>query len=169
MLDDLLKERDALPAGTPPAEPLVKRIEDERNSRNTASTKAKEAATKIALVDDLLKAIDTFSVANHSIPQGGHGSPFVAAALHEELHDPDPNTPSPYAAVLYLKASSGSADQVFKDRLVRDGQFSGVASISLSYWLIDVPGSTVLKAGVAMGTARIKGTVNGDITIDPIT
>jgi hypothetical protein len=55
-----------------------------------------------------------------------------------------------------LKAATGSADQVFSDRpLWFDDKFHTVASVSVSYWLIDALTSNVIVGGVAKGSAQL--------------
>jgi hypothetical protein len=59
-------------------------------------------------------------------------------------------------------------DQAYKDRLLVGDKFESVASVSLSYWMIDAAQSFVLAAGVVTGTARMRGEIGGGISFTVI-
>ncbi|MBA3641699.1 MAG: hypothetical protein H0W53_21020 [Acidobacteria bacterium] len=73
-----------------------------------------------------------------------------------------------FTRVLLVKAASGSADQLFKDRPFRKDIFEGIAAVSVTYTLIDAQSSFVLAAGVALGSARIQGEMGGRISYRPV-
>jgi hypothetical protein len=162
-LEELMLKRAELPAGAAANPTLDEEILKARSERDMAANDGKQASIEVGLIDGLLTAIDSFSVAIHTVSQGGRRSPFVTAALFEELRISKTDTPR-FSRVLLVKASSGSADQLFKDRTFRSDKFEGIASVSVSYSLIDPQTSYVLTAGIAVGSARIQGEMGGTIS-----
>lgn len=157
------RERDLDAIDLPRDEAIVA----ERAGRDAALASARAGARRAAAIDALIQAIDSFSVAVHTVPDGGRRrSPFVEACLHEGFRSS--GTPR-CTRVLCVRSSSGSIDQVFRDRPMnlRD-TFEGVASVSLSYWLIEVPSSRLIAAGVINGAARLQGKVGGKITFSVV-
>jgi hypothetical protein len=156
-IDQLTKQIDAV---TAPDDPNLARWEQEREGarrvRDEAAALAKTASIRTGLIDALTTSIDGFLAAAHKVPEGGSRSPIVLASLREELRAPAGNVPD-MPRILYLTAASGSAEQLFNDRpLILKDWFHTMASVSLSYWLIDSVTSNVLTAGVAMGSVEMK-------------
>ncbi len=134
-----------------------------RRSRDLAAKALTESVVKVTVVDALMTAIDAFLVSLHAVPPGGKRAPIVLAALREQLHGADPVLPR----VLFIKASAGSADQLFTDKpLWFDDDFHTVASVSLSYWLLDTRTSNVLRAGVGKGSVQLKIDIGNSFSFD---
>ena len=121
----------------------------------------------MAVVGDVLTAIDQFLVAVHTVPAAGKRSAFAAAALREELREFDGKRK--IARVLFVSASSASAAQFADDRpLLFEDKFESIASLSISYWMIDTATSDIVAAGTAAGSARLKGSIGGSVEVQPV-
>ena len=149
----------------------------------------------LTVLDDLIARIDAFLLAIHSVPTGGKRSAYVSAALHEELRgspvppppasatsptidqsgpetkttsEPHP-TRSGFAAVVLLKAQSGSMDQTYKDRAFRPDKYEGIGSTLISYVVLDPSTSNVLTAGNRLGSACLTGEIGDIPSVKPVT
>jgi hypothetical protein len=151
--DVATKALEALEKTTPP--PTEAQLAPKRSARDELVTKIATETARSGSIEALVKAIDGFLDAIHKAPDGGGRSPFVAAALHEQIRSGQPRI----TQVLFLRASSGSIDQVVDDRRFRADKFSSVGSISVTYWLLDTNTSAVVAAGVQVGTAQVSGKV----------
>lgn len=166
--DQLTRQIDAPEAATTTDD--RRRWEDERSlarhGRDDAADKAKDGSAELAAVDALLTSIDAFLVTIHAVPAGGDRSPIVLASLREGLRGQGGTSPE-ISRVLFLKAAAGSVDQLFSDRpMWLDDKLHTVASVSVSYWLVDVVTSNVLAAGVTSGSAELKVRIGESFRID---
>jgi hypothetical protein len=109
-----------------------------------------------AQIDDVIKAIDGFRTAVHTVPPGGVRSPLVTAALYEAMHW---NGTERFAAVLLVKSGGGSIDQLIDDRKLRKDRFDMIGTATIAYWVIDPQDSLVKASGTAAGSARLQGTI----------
>ncbi len=151
--DAATKALEALEKSTPP--PTEAQLAQKRSARDDLVRKIATETVRSGAMDDLVKSIDGFLEAIHKAPEGGGRSPFVAAALHEQIRGGSPRI----SQVLFVRASSGSIDQVVDDRRFRADKFSSVGSISVTYWLLDTTTSAIVAAGVQVGTAHVSGKV----------
>lgn len=122
----------------------------------------------LAAADALVEAIDRFTSAARTIPQGATRAPLTLAALHEQLHG-DPANATTFTHVLFVQGTDGSVQQVTDDRpLWFKDRFEVVGSAGITYLLIDVPTSHVLSAGTAAGTATIHGRIGDSLTFEVV-
>lgn len=167
-VDDLVKARDDHPDAADAAQ-RQHLIDVARAKRDNAATELSVAAVKVGRTDNLLTTIDAFLLAIHTVPAGAKRSPFVSAAIREQLHVAEAATDLPrFSRVLFVKASGGSVDQDFKDKLVHEDEFVSLGSASISYWVMDPGTSNIVAAGVAVGMVRMKGKIDGVITVEPV-
>lgn len=149
--------------GSPGDATLSARLTRTRAEYTNAVTASTAAAAKSISLSDLVKAIDDFHTTVHAAQPGGR-SPFVVAAMLEQLH----GGVDSYTAVVCIKAGSGSADQNFVGRKLFRDKFSSIASVTLSYWAIDPGTSLVIAAGSETGSVRCSGSIGGDFNIKPV-
>ena len=69
---------------------------------------------------------------------------------------------------MYINAAGGSIDQLLEHRAFSKDKFDSIASVSVSYWLLEPEGGTILAAGSAQGTVRLQGAIGGTITTGPV-
>jgi hypothetical protein len=166
-LAELLKHSDSAPASGRAAE-LDAQIRQAREDRDRA-TEARDLATVQAdLADQLIKAIDAFFIAIHTISQGATRSPFVSAALHERIREGGPGV-ARYDAVLYIKGSGGSVDQLLEKVFIAKDRVEVVASVSISYWAMDPETSNIVAAGTVTASSRLSGKLGEELSLSPIT
>lgn len=66
--------------------------------------------------------------------------------------------------VIYISASGGSSDQLTEARFFGfKEKFESIASVSVSYWVLEPAGGTIVAAGNCGGIARMKGSIGGTI------
>jgi len=162
-VDTLRKQLDALTRDKPDYKHISGELKRARQERDDAVHATKDAALVVGLIGDLLAAIDAFSASIHAVPGGEGRSPLMVAALRQELH----GEPATVSRVLFVSACGGSATQLFSDRpLWSKDKYEIVASVSVSYWLLDTSSDCIVAAGVASGTARLTGSVGATFSID---
>jgi hypothetical protein len=165
-ISELKKTLEGLEPESPEGKRVRSSLEEEGRNREEVSVAVKDLGVIIGLIDSLISSIDAFSTAIHAVPEGAKRSPLVSASLREEAHGED----STFSRILFVKASAGSVDQVFSDRpLWSKDKFASIASVSVSYWMIDTATSDVLSAGLAKGSAMMSGSIGGSFSIDPQT
>ena len=166
-VDDLTKALHALSPTDAKYEDVRTHLTQQRADRDAAASAALNATVAVNVIDDLLTSIDAFLVAVHAVPEGGTRTPLANAALREELRG-QAGKPR-FTRVLFVNASSGSAVQSVDDKpLWFDDKFESVASLNVSYWVIDAATSDLVAAGSAAGSARLKGTFGGTVKIESV-
>lgn len=126
-------------------------------------------AARLALVESVSTAIDTFNASITAVPQGAARSPLGLAAAREELHPDDKDVAHAFTHALLVKADGGSVHQTIDDKpFLIDDKLSIIAAASITWMLIDARTSEVVGAGTAAGTATAHGTIGDrfDITLD---
>lgn len=140
-------------------------IPEALKARDLAAAQAQSASASAGAFDALVNGIDAFVTSLHAVPTGGKRSPIVLAALREQLRDPAGQIPA-FTKVLFVKAASGSANQVLDDKpLLFKDKLHVVAAVSLAYWLLDPVMSNIIDAGVATGSADLKIRVGSEFKI----
>ena len=156
-------ERDVLSAELKELEkanpPVPDDVATKRQEREEKAVAAAKAAGRAGAMDDLMKVIDGFLTAIHTAGEGKR-SPFVAAALHEKIRSGSPRI----TQILFVKASSAQIDQVYEDRRFRKDRFTSLASVSITYWLLEAVSSAIVASGVELGTVRVQGEVGEAVT-----
>jgi hypothetical protein len=164
-----LRKELAASSGDGDARELENDLEDELDERDRAAAEAGQAGAMVGLISELLAAIDAFTTAVHTVPSGEKRSPFVDASLREQLHGPKAAGPPQtrrFGKVLFIKAVSGSADQLFNDLpLWTKDRFHTMGSLSLSYYLLDLESATLMTGGVVTGSAQVTGKIGERFTI----
>jgi hypothetical protein len=167
-VDDLTKALHALSTNDANYNEVKTHLTQQRADRDGAATASMKATVAVNVIDELLTSIDAFLVAVHAVPTGGTRSALASAALREELRG-QPGKPR-FAQVLFVNASSGSAVQMMDDKpLWFEDKFESVATLSVSYWVIDSATSNVVAGGSAAGSARLKGAFGGVVKIEDVT
>jgi hypothetical protein len=163
-VDDLTKTLDGLAPSDPKYNDLQTELQNAMNARDASANATAEAADDVGVMTDLQASIDTFLAAIHTVPANGTRSAYTLASLRQDLHVDDPAT-----RVVYISASGGSSDQLLEHRsfLFKD-KFESIASVSVSYWVLDPGNGTIIAAGNAGGTSRLKGSIGGTITVKSI-
>lgn len=162
----LLKTKDSPPtAGVPPA--LDATISEVRKERDEAAAATATATVNAETADTLVSAIDAFFVAMHTVPQGAKRSQFVSAALHETLRGVGSNA-SAYTGVLFVKASGGTVDQYLEKKFLAKDRVSVIASVSVSYWLMDPATSNIVAGGAATASTELTGRLGEELKIRAI-
>lgn len=154
--DVLSAEQKELDKADPPVPDDAAAKRQERAENAVAAAKA---ASRAGAMDDLMKVIDGFLAAIHTAGEGGR-SPFVAAALHEKIRTGSPKV----TQILFVKASSAEIDQLYEDRRFKKDRFTSLASISITYWLLDANSSAIVASGVELGTVCVQGAVGESVT-----
>jgi hypothetical protein len=131
-------------------------------ARDHAAKVLVQKAGEVVQLEDLVKGIDSFRTAIHTVPSGGARSPVVTAALYEALHQEGTGR---FAGVLFVKSGGGSIDQLIDDRKLRKDRFDLLGSATIAYWLIDPGNSLIVASGTAAGSTRLQGTVGGTLTV----
>lgn len=152
----LSKELGELEKANPP---VPDDLAAKRSERDDKAVAAARAAGRFGAMEDLMKVIDGFLAAVHTAGDGGR-SPFVAAALHEQIRSGSPKI----TQILFVKASSAEIDQLYEDRKFKKDRFTSLGSISITYWLMDTATSAIVASGVELGTVRVEGEVGGAVT-----
>jgi hypothetical protein len=117
-----------------------------------------EAVLRAGTVDSLVAAIDAFVASVSAVPQGGTRSALTSAVLCEGLHS------GSFGHVLLVKGGSGSSTQVVDNRpLMLKDRFSVVATMTVSYLLVQTDDSRVISAGTASGESTLSGKVGNRI------
>jgi hypothetical protein len=141
---------------------LQSQLEDHRRTAAQHEKTIGDANTRIGLIDAVVAAIDTFSAALRTVPDGASRSPLATAALREQLHPTQPENADeepidPYFShVLLVKGNPGSTHQVIQDKLIRKDTFTVIAIVNVAYMLIKTSDSHIVAAGNA--SARATGT-----------
>jgi hypothetical protein len=163
-VDDLTKTLDGLAPSDPKYNDLKTELQNAMTARDASANATAAAAADVGVMTDLQTSIDTFLTAIHTVPASGSRSAYTLASLRQDLHSGDPAT-----RVVYISASGGSSDQLLEHRsfLFKD-KFESIASVSVSYWVLDPGNGTIIAAGNAGGTARLKGSIGGTITVESI-
>jgi trimeric autotransporter adhesin len=163
-VDNLTKTLDGLSPSDPKYDGLQARLETAKDERDVSANATAEASDDVGVMTDLQTSIDTFLTAMHTVPANGTRSAYTLASLRQDLHADDPGT-----RVVYVSASGGSSDQLLEHRsfFFKD-KFESIASVSVSYWVLDPRNGTIIAAGNAGGTSRLKGSVGGTITVEPV-
>jgi hypothetical protein len=160
----LLKMHDAPPTEGPPPN-LDVNLAAARHERDAAAQSASKASVTADSIGELVGAIDAFLLACHAPAEGGR-SPFVSAALHEQLRQTAAE--KRYDAVVFAKGSGGSVDQRIEELFARKDRIEAIASVSVAYWVIQAPSSNVCASGVATGTARLSGKLGESLKITDV-
>ncbi len=108
-------------------------------------------ADALALVAQVITAIDTFLQLLERVPDGATRSSRVTAILQESIR-------SGAHRVLLVKAQSASGMQLVANNLIADDRFSVVVAATISWMLTDQSGE-ILSAGLATGTAQACGRI----------
>lgn len=163
-VDNLTKTLDGLTPSDPKYNDLQTKLQTARAARDASADATAEAADDVGVMTDLQTSIDTFLTAIHTVPSNGTRSAYTLASLRQDLHIDDPAT-----RVVYISASGGSSDQLLEHRsfLFKD-KFESIASVSVSYWVLEPENGTIIAAGNAGGTSRLKGSIGGTITVESI-
>lgn len=167
-IDKLKKQLAEMKSDDPARHEIENELEDDIEERDRAADDVKSAALIIGMIDNLVSTIDSFNSVIHTVPANGTRSPFVAAALREQLRGPrgGPVGGRRFNNVLFIKAISGSADQMLSDLpLWSKDRFHTMGSVSLSYWLMDTETSEIIIGGVATGSAQLTGKIGERFTI----
>ena len=163
-VDNLTKTLDGLTSSDPKYADLQVGLKAVRQERDESADETAKATAEVGALTDLQTSIDAFLAAIHAIPAGGTRSAYTLASLREDLHVDNPAT-----RVVYLSASGGSAEQLLDHRpLMPKDKFEVIASVSVSYWVLDPATGTIIGAGNAGGTSQLKGSIGGAITIESI-
>lgn len=115
---------------------------------------------RVELISDLITAIDSYLTAISSASPDGERSALTNAVLRELLHDAS----STRRFVLLVKGYGGSSTQLVNDKpfWFKD-EFSIVASMGISYLLVDAGNGTVAAGGSRSGTVTVTGKIGGDL------
>lgn len=163
-VDNLTKTLDGLSPSNPSYTNIQTKLEAAVAARDSSADATSQASQRAAAIADLLTSVDSFLTAIHTVPPGAARSAYTVARLRQELHGEAPAT-----RVIYLSAAGGSTDQLLEHRsLGFKDRFESIASVSVSYWLIEPQDGTVVAAGSVGSSSRLKGTIGGSITIEPI-
>lgn len=163
-VDNLTKALDGLTPGDPKYNELQTKLQTAMAARDTSADATAKASDDVGVMTDLQTSIDTFLTAIHTVPSNGTRSAYTLASLRQDLHADDPAT-----RVVYISASGGSSDQLLEHRsLLFKDKFESIASVSVSYWVLEPKNGTIIAAGNAGGTCRLKGSVGGTITVESI-
>jgi trimeric autotransporter adhesin len=163
-VDNLTKTLDGmLPTDAKYAE-LQAELGKAKDARDQSADEMATASDDVGVMTDLQTSIDTFLTAIHAVPANGTRSAYTLAALRQDLHDSAPAT-----RVVYISTSGGSSEQLLDHRsLLFKDKFESIASVSVSYWVLDPGNGTIIAAGTAGGTSRLRGTIGGTITIESV-
>jgi len=164
-LTALEKQRDEATAKLPAPKDVDGQIETVRDRRDKALRLSRDASARSTQIDELVKSIDAFTLAIHIVSAGGTRSPFVAAALHEELREV-PSKSAKCTRVVFIKSTSGTTEQFYRGRGPLSDKVDSIGSVSLSYWVMDAATSDILVAGIAGGSARLHGVIGNELRID---
>lgn len=124
-------------------------------------------ATKVGLIDDAAKAMDTFTGDLTTVPQGAKRSLLTEAVLRRQLHGNDADR---FTHVLLVKAQAGGLDQVVDDKPLWFADTVSVAgAVSVAYVLVATEGSEALAGGCVTGLVSGHGTIGDALTfkVDP--
>jgi hypothetical protein len=122
-------------------------------------------ADRKASATSLVAVIDAYMAAISSAPEGGKRSTLTTAVLREGLH-----LDSGYPYVLLVRGQGGDAGQLVNDRpLWWKDKFSTIASMSISYLLVDTHTGRVHSGGTESATCAIHGSIGSDFRLDPAT
>lgn len=163
-VDNLTKTLDGLAPSDPKYDDLQNKLQAAKDARDKSADATARAADDVGVMTDLQTSIDTFLTAIHTVPANGTRSAYALASLRQDLHGDNPAT-----RVVYISASGGSGEQLLEHRsfFFKD-KFESIASVSVSYWVLDPRDGTIIAAGNAGGTSRLKGSVGGTITVEPV-
>jgi len=163
-VDNLTKTLDGLAPSDPKYNDLQTKLQAAKSARDASADATAKASDDVGVMTDLQTSIDTFLTAIHTVPANGTRSAYTLASLRQDLHVDDPAT-----RVVYISASGGSSDQLLEHRsfLFKD-KFESIASVSVSYWVLEPRNGTIIAAGNAGGTSRLKGSIGGTITVESI-
>jgi hypothetical protein len=165
-VDNLTKTLDGLAPSDPKYDGLQTKLETATAARDTFADETAKAADDVGVMTDLQTSIDAFLTGIHAVPSGGARSAYTLAALRQELHTSGSAAPT---RVVYLSAAGGSAEQVLQHRpLSFKDKFECIASVSVSYWVLNPEDDTIIAAGNAGGNARLKGTIGGTIGVGTV-
>ena len=139
---------------------LDKLIEEARAERKTVTQSADVVAARMGLIDSVISAIDSFTTAVNATPEGAQWSPLEAASRREQLHEPNG-----VSHVLLIKAASGSTLEAMSDKTFGKDKFSALATLSLTYMLLDV-NSGLVAAGNASGEVDVTGSIGNKLKIE---
>jgi hypothetical protein len=134
-------------------------------------------APKVAMINNLVEAIDSFLAGVHAVPAGATKSPIAIAALRARLHPADGSqsdgnpeglearTNGLFTHVLLVKMEAAQSQQVLENRPLwfRD-RYSTIVDVSVTFLLVAIPDSNVLAGGVATATASAYGVVGELLT-----
>lgn len=167
-LDERIKALDATAdearaEGKQPAAETLDEIRKVTAARDEVAALEQTAATRLAVVQDVLDAVETFSTAVTGVPEGAKRSALTAACLREQLRGAGDEA---FTDVLLIKATAGSATQLLDDRpLLFEDKLTVIAGMNVSWVLLDPATNYVKTAGTATATAKITGNVGGTIEI----
>jgi hypothetical protein len=163
-VDNLTKTLDGLSPGDPKYNDLQTKLQTAKDARDKSADATARASDDVGVMADLQTSIDTFLTAIHTVPTNGTRSAYTLASLRQDLHIDLPAT-----RVVYISASGGSSDQLVEHRsfLFKD-KFESIASVSVSYWVLEPKNGTIIAAGSAGGASRLKGSIGGTITVETI-
>ncbi|MGV8977232.1 MAG: hypothetical protein ACOH17_04240 [Cellulomonas sp.] len=122
-----------------------------------------QQASRKASASALVTVIDAYLTSISVVPDGGKRSPLVTAMLREVLHG---DNGIQYA--LLVKGRGGDAGQLINDRpLWFNDKFSTIASMSVSYLLVDTSTGGVVAGGTESATCAVHGKIGDDFRLDP--
>jgi hypothetical protein len=119
---------------------------------------------RFELVSALITAIESYLTAISTASSDGKRSALTDAVLREVLHDP--SVPRRFA--ILVKGCGGSSAQLVNDKpFWSKDEFSVVASMGISYLLVDAENGRVAAAGVRSGSVSMAGKIGGDFQFKP--
>jgi hypothetical protein len=115
---------------------------------------------RVELISALITAIDSYLTTISSASSAGQRSALTNAILREVLHDAD----SARRFVVLVKGYGGSSAQLVNDKpfWFKD-EFSIVASMGISYLLVDAENGRVAAGGSRSGTVMAAGKIGGNL------
>jgi hypothetical protein len=115
---------------------------------------------RIELISALITAIDSYLTAISNASSTGERSALTNAILREVLHDAS----SARRFVVLIKGYGGSSAQLVNDKpfWFKD-EFSVVASMGISYLLVDATNGRVATGGSRSGTVSVTGKIGGNL------
>lgn len=146
-------QRDALESATVD---LQVKVTEER-----AKPTEEQDESWLAAAPSLVKAGQDALAVLDAVPNGAKSSPLVSAIAIELMRESDMDF------ILVVQAAGGSATQLINDRPLnmKDPIYIG-GTVALSYRLIEPGSSRIVAAGVATGSAHIRGTIASSIELD---
>lgn len=144
-----------------PGDAALARRNTARNGVADVRRQAQMITVRLSLVESLLATIDAFVAAIRVVPTGGRRTPLATAALYQALHD---TSDTGLTHVLLIKAQPGQSAQLTSDKpLMFADKFSVMVEVNVTYILITVATSWVVKSGTATALAMAHGNLGDEI------